>query len=116
VDRGGSYDAVIDLAANLGFARASRVLGPRGTYVDPAPTPGRLLGHAIANVFRRRTYRALLSSLRPADLACLTAEMGAGRLRTHVDAAFDLRDIEAAYRRAEAGGVLGKVVVRVGGA
>lgn len=116
VDRGGAYDAVIDLAANLGFARASRVLGPRGTYVDPAPTPGRLLGHAIANVFRRRTYRALLSSLRPADLAYLTAEMGAGRLRTHVDAAFDLRDIEAAYRRAEAGAVLGKVVVRVGGA
>ncbi|HEU4411922.1 MAG TPA: NAD(P)-dependent alcohol dehydrogenase [Polyangiaceae bacterium] len=116
VDRGGSYDVVLDLATSLGFERARRVLGPRGTYVDPAPTPARLLGHTVANLFRRQKYRALLSSPRAADLAHLSAEMGAGRLRTHVEAVFDLRDIEAGYRRAEAGAVLGKVVVRTANA
>ncbi|MCU0687966.1 MAG: NAD(P)-dependent alcohol dehydrogenase [Polyangiaceae bacterium] len=116
IDRGGSYDVVLDLATNLGFQRARRVLSPRGTYIDPAPTPARLLGQAIANVFRRQKYRALLSSPRAADLANLAAEMGSGRLRTHVDAVFNLRDIEAAYRRAEAGAVLGKVIVRMASA
>jgi hypothetical protein len=33
-----------------------------------------------------------------------------------VDAVFDLRDVEAAYRRAEAGAMLGKVVVQMVGA
>jgi NADPH:quinone reductase-like Zn-dependent oxidoreductase len=116
IERGGSYDVVLDLATNLGFGRARRVLSPRGTYVDPAPTPARLIGHAVANVFRRQKYRALLSSPRAADLAHVAAEMGAGRLRTHVDAVFDLHDVEAAYRRAEAGAVLGKVVVQIAGA
>jgi NADPH:quinone reductase-like Zn-dependent oxidoreductase len=112
VARGGRYDVILDLATSLGFAKARALLAPRGVYVDPAPTPARIVGSAIANLFRSQKLKVLLSAPKPADLERLQADLASGKLRTIVDRSFRLAEVVDAFRYAEKGGMVGKVVLR----
>jgi NADPH:quinone reductase-like Zn-dependent oxidoreductase len=116
VGRGGTYDVIVDLAGALRFERARALLAPRGVLVDPVPTPARLVGQSIANLFRRQKWRALLTKPLRTDIEETARLLASGELRVVIDRTFALSEIVEAYRHAERGGSVGKVLVRLGGA
>lgn len=105
------FDAILDFAGSFRFAEAARILLPSGVLADPVPTPARLIGQTLANLFRRRRWRPILTRPRVADVTEILSLLGRGELRVVIDETFPLEAVTDAYRRAEKGGVLGKVVV-----
>jgi NADPH:quinone reductase-like Zn-dependent oxidoreductase len=107
----GPFDAIIDLGAAYTFAGAAALLTPRGRWVDPVPTPGRLIGQSLANLVRRRTYRPVITKLRRADLAAMVEALSRGTVTPVIAKTFPLEQAREAYRFAEAGRVIGRVLV-----
>lgn len=114
VSRGGSYEALLELSGRLPFAQAQALLSPQGIYVDAAPTPAIILQSLVGNLFRSRKLKVLLSGATPELLEWLREHLESGKLRPRVDRTFALEEVSEATRYAERGGVLGKVVLRVG--
>jgi NADPH:quinone reductase-like Zn-dependent oxidoreductase len=113
VARGGTYDLLLELSGRLPFARARALLTARGRFIDPAPSVALILGSKVANLFRRQKLEVLLSASSPAMLSRLRGDLAAGRLRPVVDRSFALAEVREAFRYAEAGGVVGKVVLTI---
>ncbi len=109
----GPFDAILDFAGSLRFRDAAPLLTPRGVHADPVPTPARLVGQTLANLFRRRRWRPILTKPAIADVTEVVRRVERGSLRVFIDETFELQDVVDAYRRAERGGVLGKIVVSV---
>jgi len=109
----GPFDAILDFAGSLRFRDAAPLLSPRGVHADPVPTPARLVGQTLANLVRRRRWKPVLTKPAIADVVEVVRRVERGSLRVFVDETFELNDVVAAYRRAEQGGVLGKVVITV---
>ena len=116
VAHGGVYDVIVDLGGALRFDRARALLAPHGVLVDPVPTPARIVGQSIANVFRRRKWRALLTKPLAADLAQTARLLAERQVRVVVERTFPLAQVVDAYRYTERGGIVGKVVLTVAGA
>jgi NADPH:quinone reductase-like Zn-dependent oxidoreductase len=107
------YDLVLDAHANVGFGRASAALAPGGAYASTLPTPGLMLRSALGPFLPlRRAYVAEMRGL-PEDYAELERLLKAGQVRPIVEHVFPLAEAAKGFALAEAGGVVGKVVLRV---
>ncbi|HVO53507.1 MAG TPA: NADP-dependent oxidoreductase [Solirubrobacterales bacterium] len=103
-------DAVVDCHGSQGEA-SLEVLRPGGLLVSvPSRTPPELIETA-----KRRNLRAtgFLVEPDPVGLAGITALVEAGRLRVHVDEAFELERAAEAHHLAESSHGGGKIVLRV---
>jgi len=112
---GGStkYRAILELSGKLSFDFAQERLDEHGLYVDFSPSPAALIGNTIANPFRSRKHVFAMTAAKTADLEFIAKEIDAGRLRPAPTRVFPLERFADAFTLAEAGGVVGKVVVRV---
>jgi NADPH:quinone reductase-like Zn-dependent oxidoreductase len=113
----GSYDLVFDVAAASTFRRLRHLLPPGGVYLSNVLT--------LASAFG--TFRELLRPLLPGvrghrfnwvvsrgrDLADLGNLLAAGTVRPFVAETYSLEQAALAQSRLEAGGVVGKVILRV---
>jgi NADPH:quinone reductase-like Zn-dependent oxidoreductase len=107
------YAAILDFATAMPFAKARPILDRNGIHVDPSPTPGKLIGNFFGNLFRAQKAKSLMSGPVVADYSEV-AELAAKKEWTlFVDRTFPLSEIQNAYRHAESGGIVGKVVVEV---
>lgn len=107
------YDLVFDAHAGVGMKRASAVLAPGGAYASTLPTP-MLWARALLSPLLPGP-KAILANLRtkPEDYAELERLVAAGKVRPIVERIFPLEEAARAFAALEAGGVVGKVVLRV---
>ena len=107
------FDVILELSGQLPFNSAHSLLKDRGAYIDVSPSPGSIIGNTLANPFRRRTHKLLLSKARANDLATIASYIDQGSLQPPPITTFEFEDFAKAYSAAEAGGVIGKIVVQV---
>jgi NADPH:quinone reductase-like Zn-dependent oxidoreductase len=107
------YDLVFDAHATAGYARASKVLAPGGAYASTLPTPA-LMVRGLASSFLP-IGRGYVANMRgePEDYAELERLLAAGQVKPIVEHVFPLAEAAKAFALAEAGGVVGKVVLTV---
>jgi NADPH:quinone reductase-like Zn-dependent oxidoreductase len=110
VDR---YDLVFDAHAGVGFARASRVLERGGAYASTLPTPSLMIRSVASSLLP--IGRGYVANMRgtPEDFAELERRLAAGEVRPIVEHVFPLAEAARGFALAEAGGVVGKIVLRV---
>ncbi|MGC5166082.1 NADP-dependent oxidoreductase [Luteimicrobium sp. DT211] len=99
----GGVDVLLDYAGHGVVADAPRLLAPGGAAVS------------VIDASVRELPGGIYAWVRPSssDLAELARLADDGALRVHVDRVLDLEEAAEAHRLVEAGGVRGKVVVRV---
>jgi NADPH:quinone reductase-like Zn-dependent oxidoreductase len=107
------YDFVFDAHASVGYSRASRVLAPRGAYASTLPSPTLILRDFASSVLP--VGRAYVANMRahPEDYAELERLLADGKVKPIVEHVHSLSDAANAFAAAEAGGVVGKVVLEV---
>jgi NADPH:quinone reductase-like Zn-dependent oxidoreductase len=107
------YDFILDTHPGVGFSRASRVLDRGGAYASTLPSPALMVHSVASSVLRvRRAYVANASD-RPEDYAELEQRLTAGEYAPIIEHVFPLADAAKAFALAEAGGVVGKVMIEV---
>lgn len=115
----GQYDMVLDIAGNRPISMLRKLVTPRGTLVAVGTEQGgrwvagvdRNLAMKFGNLFTRKTLRAPLSIVRPAELAELSALLTDGKFTPAVDRTFTLGDLPAAITYLREGRAKGKIVV-----
>ncbi len=114
------YDQVIDLVGSASLRRASRALGPNGTYVvvggpnpDSITGMGRFAAALLLSPLLRRRLRPLFSAPNHDDLHTLRQLLDAGQILPVIDATYDLHGTVDALRYVEAGHSRGKVVITI---
>jgi NADPH:quinone reductase-like Zn-dependent oxidoreductase len=107
------YDLILDAHAGVGFARAAKVLERGGAYAATLPTPS-LMVRSLASALLP-IGRGYVANMRgnPEDYAELERQLAAGKVKPIVEHVFPLAEAAKGFALAEAGGVVGKVVLRV---
>lgn len=107
------YDFVFDAHASAGYARAARVLAPGGAYASTLPTPGLWLRSILSSLLP--LGRGFVVNMRgePEDYAELERLLASGQVKPVVEHVFPLAEAAKGFAIAEAGGVVGKVVLKV---
>jgi NADPH:quinone reductase-like Zn-dependent oxidoreductase len=113
VDSRDRFDVVFDSSTKLPFSAARRLLTPRGRYVGFEPSPVSLIGAALLNPFRRQKHRTLITKPSTADLDQIVRWIDTHAVVLPPTETFELPDAARAFERAERGGVIGKVVIRI---
>lgn len=109
---GANWQLVFDVAGKRTFGEARSALGERGTFVSTEPSFRGLIRHA-ATAFSRRKAKIVLARPQRPILEELVRLVADGRLHVPVDRVYPLEEAAAAHRHLEAGGVRGKLVLRV---
>ena len=107
------YDVILELSGKLPFDQASQILTDQGTYIDVAPSPASIVGNTIANPLRHHKHKLLLSKAHTDDLARIASLVDSDALRPPPLQIFAFEEFAAAYRAAESGSVIGKIVIQV---
>jgi len=110
-----TYDVIYDAFGKLSFDAAVRVLSAHGYYVTTTGTP-RLTLSAVWRKLTGGGRRVKLASLRDRqeDNAELESLLKSGAVNPVVEKVFPFEQIEKAFATLEAGGIVGKVVIRIG--
>lgn len=112
-----THDVVFDAAGTSNFRRCDLILGEGGIYVTTNVGPLAFLHSlrtGIASLFGTARQAGWVS-VQPSgkELTEIDALILRGKVRPHVDRVFALEEIRQAHDAGEAGGVRGKIVVRV---
>lgn len=99
--------------ASVGYGRASAALAPDGAYGSTLPTPALMLRARLPSFLPVR--RAFVAEMRghPEDYAELERLLKVGQVKPTIEHLFPLAEGAKGFALAEAGGVVGKVVLRV---
>ena len=108
--RGQRYDIVLDAAHVLSFGDAKGLLNPGGTFLNPTPTPGQIVGSFFGNLLPGKKHHVILGAPDAKRIRQLGTWAGDG-YEILVHKTFPLAQAREAFNYAEAGGYVGKVVV-----
>lgn len=108
------WDLVFDVSGKSSFREARNVLASDGTYVTTEPSL-RGLFTTLVTLPMKKQGRIMMARSREEDLGELLRLSSDGKLNVHVAEVFPLEAAAESHRRIEAGGVCGKLVLRVGG-
>jgi NADPH:quinone reductase-like Zn-dependent oxidoreductase len=110
---GPRYDVLFDAFGHLSFLAGRRALKPRGRFVTTLGNPSLFLrGLWEAVTWGKRIIFANLRDRRE-DYDALEEQLVAGRVAPIVEQVFPLEEAAEAFATLEAGGTVGKVVIRV---
>jgi NADPH:quinone reductase-like Zn-dependent oxidoreductase len=122
VERGESYDLILDMVGNRTLSDCRRALSPKGTLVLVGGTGGRWLGGidrtlraVLLSQFIRQRLVALISRENQSDLIALKDLVESGKLKPVIDRAYSLAAVSEAIEYLEIAHTRGKVVITVGG-
>lgn len=108
------WDVVFDAHGGLGFQAAARVLSERGVYATTLAGPAAVLRHLWQRLAGGRQIALANLRDRPEDYAELAQLVATGAVKPLVARVFPLEQAAEAFAAQEAGGIAGKVVIRVG--
>lgn len=109
---GGEWDVILDTVGVIPWARARRVLAPRGRFLMVAVGLGEMIG-ALATLPRRQRAIAGVAPERAEDVALLAELAAAGAWRPVIDSVVPFDRIAEAHARVDTGRKHGSVVVEV---
>lgn len=108
---GERFDAVIDAAASLSYAKATKLLVPDGTYVSTLPNLEIILRHYLGSLVSSRRCRFLAVNQADEHLKFAATLVETGKLRPMIAASFPMRETTAAIAQLNTGGTQGKIVL-----
>lgn len=116
------YDVILDVGGNTPLSRLRRALSPVGRLVfvggenggDWTGGFGRQLSALFLGAFVKQRFIMLANKEHYVGLERLAEQVRAGTLRPMVDRSIGLAEVPDALRALEAGGVTGKVAVKIG--
>ena len=106
------YDVVVDLSGKLDYSKAKQIMKSRSSFIDLIPQPQHILTAPIKNIFTGKKHKVVLSKPSENYIATLLEAINKG-LKIEVSHVFQLTEFKEAFRFAEKGGVIGKVVIAV---
>jgi NADPH:quinone reductase-like Zn-dependent oxidoreductase len=108
------YDVVFDTFGHLKYPAVARVLKDRGVMVTTLPVPSLIARSVWQKVIGGK--QILMGNLRdrPEDYAELERLLAEGSVKPVIDQIVPLAEAAQAYAALEAGGTVGKLVIRVG--
>lgn len=107
------FDVILNASGQMPYAKAKPLLTATGRLIEPSPTIPLLIGATIANLFRRRQHKALITIPRRADLDALSAMIAGGTLHPTIARTYPFAEAKQAFAAMEKGGVVGKLVVTI---
>lgn len=118
---GGHFDAVIDIAGDVGLRDLQRLVTDDGTIVLATGAGGHVLGPiprmlraALLSVGAGPGIRSLAATNRPEVITKMLELLAARRFAPVIEHEYPFREADAALARIEEGHVAGKLIVRVG--
>ena len=109
----GRYDVIVNFSSAFPFGPARRWLAERGRFVEASPNIPKFIGSLIANPLRAQKHLMLQTAARTKDLDYLAHEVASGALKPTIAGVYPLSEAATAFRKQEAGGVAGKLVLTV---
>ncbi|MEA2027208.1 MAG: NAD(P)-dependent alcohol dehydrogenase, partial [Chloroflexota bacterium] len=115
------YDLILDMVGNHSIPEYRRVLGPEGALgLVGGPVSlflkVQLQGAKSSGSGRQKLAIVMWKPNRSEDVAFVKELLEGGTVRPIIDSSYSLSEVPEAFRRLEAGGVLGKAVITVRGA
>jgi NADPH:quinone reductase-like Zn-dependent oxidoreductase len=107
-----TYDIIIDLSGKMGYERAKQIMKSKALFLNPTPRPIEILTSLVKNLFTRKKHIALLTAPSKENMDLLLNAIEKG-LQVEVNKLFPLAQTKEAYRYAEKGGYIGKVVIEI---
>jgi NADPH:quinone reductase-like Zn-dependent oxidoreductase len=107
-----TYDVIVDLSGKLGYKNAKQIMKPRASFLNPVPKPLDILTTPVVNLFRGKKHLALLTAPSQENIDLLLNAIADG-LEIEVSKVFPFAQAKEAYKYAEEGGYIGKVVIEV---
>jgi NADPH:quinone reductase-like Zn-dependent oxidoreductase len=105
-----TYDIIIDLSGKMGYANAKQIMKPRSLFLNPTPRPIEIPASIVKNLFTGKKHTVILSNPSSKKMDILLNAIKNG-LQIEVSKVFPFAQSKEAYRYAESGGVIGKVVI-----
>jgi NADPH:quinone reductase-like Zn-dependent oxidoreductase len=106
------YDIIIDLSGKMGYKNAKPILKAKAIFLNPTPKPIEIPASLFMNLFRSKKHVVILSNPSASYTNVLLAALKKG-LEIEVNKVFPFSEYKEAYRYAEQGGYIGKVVVEL---
>jgi NADPH:quinone reductase-like Zn-dependent oxidoreductase len=107
-----TYDIIIDLSGKMGYENAKQIMKSKALFLNPTPRPIEILTLLVKNLFTRKKHIALLTAPSKENMDLLLNAIDKG-LQIEVNKVFPLAQTREAYRYAEKGGYIGKVVIEI---
>jgi len=107
------YDVVFDAHGHLKFPAAARLLKTGGTLVTTLPNPALIARSIWQRIFGSKLIKFGNMRDRPDDYAELERLLATGSVKPAIDRVVPLAEAVQAYTALEAGGTVGKVVIRI---
>jgi NADPH:quinone reductase-like Zn-dependent oxidoreductase len=107
-----TYNIVIDLSGKLGYIDAKQIMKSKGQFLNPTPKPIEIPVSLFTNLFTTQKHTVVLSSPSDKYTTILLGAIQKG-LKIEVNKVFPFAEYKEAYRYAEKGGYIGKVVVEI---
>ncbi len=108
------WDIVFDAVSKSSFAKAKRVLTPRGVYIATLPQPSTLINQYLTRFMTRKKARTIMVRPKLVDMNWMKFHIEAGRIRIVIDRNYPLEEIREAFAYSESGRAKGKIVLKTG--
>jgi NADPH:quinone reductase-like Zn-dependent oxidoreductase len=108
--QGITYDIIIDLSGKMGYKNAKQIMKSKALFLNPTPRPIEIVTSLVKNLFTGKKHIALLTAPSKKNIDLLLNAIDKG-LQVEVNKVFPLAQTKEAYRYAEKGGYIGKVVI-----
>lgn len=114
-ERGGIYDALIDIVGKSAYSDMLKSLVPHGCLVLGNALPSHMLRRLWSSITTDKTVRVALAGYKPDDLNYLKRLIEEEQIKPVVDRTYTLDQIVEAHRYVETGKRIGNVVLTVSG-
>ncbi len=112
-NRSGSFDVVLDAAANAFFPEAKACLKKGGMLIKLNISAKSLWLGIWSKFFSSRKLKMILLKNRPDDIKWLISQIVSGKIRVIIDKVYSLENIKEAHDYSQSGRVRGKLVVEI---
>ncbi len=113
LEKGELYDIIFDTVGNLTFSQSKNILNKGGTYVTTAVSIPAMVFGPIANTFRSKKYKIVMSAPNSSTLQIIKKMVEEGSLKGQVTKVFTLDQIADAHNMSQNGGFTGKLVLEM---
>jgi NADPH:quinone reductase-like Zn-dependent oxidoreductase len=107
-----AYDMVIDLSGKMGYKNAKQIMKANSRFFNLTPKPIEIPISLINNLFTGKKHVVVISKPVTKHIDLLLHAIHQG-LAIEINKVFPLAKAQEAYRYAEKGGIIGKVVIDV---
>jgi len=107
------FDVIFDAAGVFSYDQAKGLLKPNGTYVTTNATMSAIMLSPIANLFRSKKFKIVMTQPNADTLGEIKILVEKGALKAHIHKIFTLETIKEAHSLSQKGGFRGKLIVDV---